>query len=266
VIEFINNVVIPFVLGLTFLAMPIGIIYALVSNSRNYDGTIKCGNCGYLGVGKKGRSAWAQILVWLLFIFFWPITLLYYVLTHAYACPSCNSTFIGLKDKNGFYSAPKGGGGALGIVIVVIIAIAVIGILAAVVLGSLNDAREAGIEASMRAQESSVTLEEELKEAEEYANSLMSLPAMVDEETRLDRMYASANNKMNYDYTMVNFTASELEWSAMDEIIRPSLRESFCNDTSFEYYRQRRVPMRWNYYGNDQVLIGSVELNTASCS
>jgi predicted RNA-binding Zn-ribbon protein involved in translation (DUF1610 family) len=267
VLEFINNIVIPFVFGLLFLAMPIGIIYALVSNSRNYDGTIKCGNCGYLGVGKKGRSAWAQILVWLLIIFFWPITLLYYVLTHAYACPNCNSTFVGLRDKNGFYSAPKGGGGALGIVVVVIIAIAVIGILAAVVLGSLNDAREAASEASKKAlnSETSFDLEQELKKTEKQLNSLFDLPAMVDEDTRLDRIFLSDDNKLNYTYTLVDFSSSEFVPGELEGYVLSGLRELYCEDLDMAFYRTNNVPMKWSYYGNDQLLIDSFELTNYNC-
>lgn len=147
-IEFVNNVLIPLAIGITFLAFPVGIIYGFYANSKYYDGTIKCGNCDYVGIGKKGRSTWAQVVVWMLFFFFWPITLVYYLVTHGYKCPKCDSTFIGLRSKNGSFSAPKSGAGPFGILVVVIISIAIIGILAAVVLASLNDAREAAIEAS----------------------------------------------------------------------------------------------------------------------
>ena len=354
--EFFNNVLIPLLFALTFLAIPVGIIYAIYSNSKNFDGSIKCGNCGYTGAGKKGRSVWAQVLVWLLFFFFWPITLVYYLVTHAYLCPKCGSTFVGMRDKNGHYSAPSGGAGPLVIVIVVILVIAIIGILASVVLASLNSARDMGQDAATKASLSNVVAEaelfyssnsnsysgvcdgfrvenilssvegsrcndsigsyavsaplneggyycadsqgtagvveltlgtrtacpssgvrdtlnsntnnriqDELKEAEEYANSLYDLPVMVDEETRLDRIYASANNKMNYDYTLVNYMAYELEWSELDSIIRPSLEYSFCNDSSFEYYRSENIPMKWNYYGSDRSLIGSIELSSSSC-
>src|SRR3989344_4722821 len=82
------------------------------------------------------------------------------------------------------------------------------------------------------------SLSQELKEAEEYVNSIYDLPVMIDEETRLDRIYASHNNKMNYDYTLVNYTADELEWSVLEDIVLPELKTSFCYDSSFEYYRE----------------------------
>jgi len=110
-----------------------------------------------------------------------------------------------------------------------------------------------------------VTLYEELKEAEEYAKSLFKLPAMVDEETRLERIYASTNNKMNYDYSLINYSANVLEWTALEEIVLPTIQSSFCTDTSFEFYRSKNVPMVWNYYDMNKVLIGSIELTTKDC-
>jgi type II secretory pathway pseudopilin PulG len=355
-IEFFNNVIIPLLFAFTFLAIPFGIIYAIYSNSKTFDGSIKCGNCAYVGEGKKGRSVWAQVLVWLLFLFFWPITLVYYLVTHSYLCPKCGSTFVGLRDKNGHYSAPSGGAGPLVIVIAVILVIAIIGILAAVVLASLNDARDKGQDAATMSNLSSLmaeaelyyksnsnysnlcnnfrvdkllaaagancndstlsyaasaplneggyfcvdsqgstltsqlslgtrtacpsgtsvgsatsgnsssrTIHEDLKEAEEYANSIFQLPVMIDEETRMDRIYASRDNKMNYDYTLINYMSYELEWSELDSLIRPILENSFCNDSSFEYYRTENIPMKWNYYGNDRNIIGSIELSRSNC-
>lgn len=162
VLDFINNVLIPFAIGLAFLAIPIGIIYGVYSNSKYYDGTIKCGNCSYIGAGKKGRSTWAQVVVWILFFISPLITIIYYLATHKYVCPKCNSTFVGFRDVNGNFSSAKGNFGPLGIILLVLLIVAVIGILAAVVLASLNDAREAGIKASQSATETAQELKFEL--------------------------------------------------------------------------------------------------------
>jgi len=152
VLTFISNVSIPFLMGATFLAVPICIVVALIVAFRKYDGVIRCGNCNYNGMGESARSVWAQVLAWLAFFIFWPITLAYYLLTHRYRCPKCKSTFVGMRDKSGNYSAPNGGAGAV-VVILVIIFIAVIGILSAVVLASLNDARESAQDASRAAEQ-----------------------------------------------------------------------------------------------------------------
>lgn len=264
VLEFINNVLIPFIIGIAFLALPIGIIYGIYANSKHYDGTIKCGNCSYVGPGKSGRSTWAQVTVWILFFFSPLITIIYYLVTHKYVCPKCDSTFIGLRDVNGHFSAAKSGMGPLGIVLLVFLFISIIGILAAVVLASLNDAREAGLEAANNSI-APTTLNQELIEAEKGLNSLFNLPAMLDEETRLDRIYASTDNKMNYKYTLVNYKSSEIIWADFKNEIEPSLEEFYCDDSTSEYYRDKDVPMRWSYHDMDNKVIGFIELSNKDC-
>lgn len=227
--------------------------------------TIKCSNCGYEGPGKKGRRVVSQVLIWMAFPFFWPATLFYYLITKSRLCPKCGSDFIGIKNKEGVYKAQRSGTSPVVWVFVVLIIIAVIGILSSVVLASLNTAREKAREASMNTTTSAEFLSQELKQAEAYANSIFDLPAMVDEETRLDRIYASYDNKMNYDYTLINYTADELDWPVLKDTILPDLKNSFCYDSSFEYYRDNNVPMKWNYYGMYKNLIGSIELTGIDC-
>jgi ABC-type sugar transport system permease subunit len=109
-------------------------------------------------MGESGRSVWAQILAWIAFLLFWPITLVYYLVTHRYRCPQCKSTFIGVRNKHGQYSAPSAGVNGVVIVALVIVFIAVLGILAAVVLGSLNDAQDKAREAAGRQRQNSLEL------------------------------------------------------------------------------------------------------------
>lgn len=108
-------------------------------------------------------------------------------------------------------------------------------------------------------------LYQELKKAEEYAKSSLKPPVMIDEDTRLERIYASINNKMNYDFSLVNYRVDELEWATVEEVLLPSIKSSFCTDSSFEFYRSENVPMVWNYYDKNKVLIGTIELTTKDC-
>ncbi len=162
--EFFNNVLIPFLFALSFFAIPIGIIVAIVKHNTGYTGEIRCGNCHYVGQGRKGRSVWAQVVVWIVFFFFWPVTLVYYLVTHSYYCPSCNSSFVGLKNKQGVYTAPSTGASGALILVLVVVVFLVITILASVVLASLGKAREKAADASTTA-----TLSNLLTEAKLYA-------------------------------------------------------------------------------------------------
>src|SRR3989344_4381082 len=111
------------------------------SSGNKPEAEIKCGSCGYIGLGEPARSTWATILAWLC-VFFAPIiTIIYFVATHKYRCPKCKSTFLGVKNKEGVFVG-KQGTSALGIFLIILVGVAIIGILASVVLASLNSARE----------------------------------------------------------------------------------------------------------------------------
>ncbi len=104
---------------------------------------IKCGNCEYIGPGKKSRRLISVILAWLVFIIAWPITVLYFIVTSKYECPKCHSTFLGVKNKDGVFTEQKGGAKSpIMIVVWVLLGIAIVGILSGVIITSLSTARE----------------------------------------------------------------------------------------------------------------------------
>lgn len=114
----------------------------LPHNEKNNIISIKCSSCGYEGVGKKGRRIISQVAAWLMLPFFWPITLLYHIMTKKYLCPECDSDFLGIKDKHGVYKAQNSGTSPVTWIFFILIIIAIIGILSSIVLASLNSARE----------------------------------------------------------------------------------------------------------------------------
>lgn len=104
---------------------------------------IKCGSCGYIGSPQRNRSIWAQVMIWLIFPLLPLVPLIYYVATAKYRCPTCHSTFVGILNKNGIYVDQKQGAKHPLLVILYILGgIAVIGIIASVILASLNASRE----------------------------------------------------------------------------------------------------------------------------
>lgn len=123
---------------------------------------IKCASCGFEGQGRKGRRLISQILIWFMLPIFWPVILIYYMVTRKYFCPQCGSDFLGVKDKNGIYKAQSTGYNPIIWILVILVTIAIIGILAAVVLASLNSARDKGADASVKATLSSLKAQAEL--------------------------------------------------------------------------------------------------------
>ena len=114
------------------------------SSGGKLDIVIKCGNCAYIGPGEPARRFFSMILAWICVLFFWPITLIYFISTHKWKCPECKSTFLGVKNSKGiFVSQGKGSGASfLMILFTILIVIAIIGILSSIAIVYLNEARQ----------------------------------------------------------------------------------------------------------------------------
>lgn len=147
----------------------LGVASAAVSAESSKLATIKCGNCGYVGPGEKNRSLIAKILAWLCVVFAPLITILYFVATRPWRCPKCKSTFVGIRNKEGtFVGQEQGAWRWVLIILISLVAIAVIGILASVVLVSLNSARTKGADTVVQANLSSTRTLAELHWTEEF--------------------------------------------------------------------------------------------------
>ena len=113
---------------------------------NNSNAIIKCGNCAYEGPGEKSRNIAFVVLAWLCVLFAPLVTIIYFLATAKWRCPQCHSTFLGVKNKEGKFAGQRNSSVAV-IIIVILAAIVVIGILASVVLASLNSARIKGRDA-----------------------------------------------------------------------------------------------------------------------
>lgn len=112
----------------------------VVVSMANSEATIKCGNCAYEGPGKKARSVVAQVLAWLCVLFAPLITIIYFVATHKYRCPKCESTFLGVKNKYGVFVGQTGSRWWI-IIVCVFVCIAVVGLLSTLAVVALGSAR-----------------------------------------------------------------------------------------------------------------------------
>lgn len=145
--------------------------FSTVSVTPAGEKTIKCGNCGYTGKPEKNRSLWAKILAWLCVVFAPVITILYFALTRAWRCPNCKSTFVGIQKNGVFVDQASGVMKYVVIILAAFVALAVVGVLASVVLVSLNSARAKSADAAVKANLASIRTLAEIQstEQESYA-------------------------------------------------------------------------------------------------
>jgi hypothetical protein len=92
-----------------------------------------------------------------------------------------------------------------------------------------------------------------------------SLPMMVDEETRLDTVYASPDGKLNYRYTLVNYKGSEIDFPSIRDEIEEYALNGYCTHPEIQGFRDRDIPLVYHYLGSDGAFIGSFEANNRGC-
>src|SRR3989338_30420 len=187
--------------------------------------TIKCGNCGYIGAGEPARSLAGKILAWICVVFAPIITIVYFVATHKWRCPKCKSTFLGVKNEHGVFVGQTGGASRIvTIFICILVGVAIMGILASVVLASLNSARQKGADASIKANLANARAQAELyydKNADSYEGVCTSTDGVL--EMKSNASESSGSNVVCNDVTK--------SW-AMSSPLKSIPDNSWCVDST----------------------------------
>ncbi|RMD87603.1 MAG: hypothetical protein D6807_07540 [Alphaproteobacteria bacterium] len=94
----------------------------------------------------------------------------------------------------------------------------------------------------------------------------LELPAMVDEETRLDRVEGGVDEVL-YFYTLVNYEyAMFADPRALLDNIAPNIRENYCQSDDMAGFRENNIAMLHIYYDKDGELIGTIKTNLTHCA
>lgn len=217
---------------------------------------VKCGNCDYVGPGEPARRKVFEILAWIC-VFFAPlITIIYFSVTHKYRCPKCKSTFIGIKNKDGVFVNKKHS--LLAILIYILIGISIMGILASVVLASLNTAREKAKKVQGIVGTTELTYEVMQEVAKDHNNEL---PMMLDSETRWDST-EGVENGLIYKYTLVNYSLADLESVNLSELLRKEIVDGVCSSPEMEIYVKNGATLKYLYYDMNGLFIDGIIINT----
>ncbi len=74
-------------------------------------------------------------------------------------------------------------------------------------------------------------------------------PILVDSETRLDNTVVLPGKVLQYNYTLINVVASDIDTSAFKEALRPIILEQARSNPQMEFFRKHEVTL--NYYYRD---------------
>lgn len=100
----------------------------------------------------------------------------------------------------------------------------------------------------------------ELQQAADVVNQ--RTPMMVDKDTRLDSA-ASGNQRLIYNYTLINYNASDLDREKFETALRPTLLKAGCQ--TLKPLLSEGVSVHYVYKGKDAATVGSVILSPGDC-
>jgi hypothetical protein len=91
------------------------------------------------------------------------------------------------------------------------------------------------------------------------------LPQMVDEDTKLEKA-SSEGNTLIYHYVLVNFPASQIDPSALQESIEPMILQQTCSAVNLKPVIDQGGSISYRYSGNDDALIVAVNVDRSRCN
>ncbi|MEM8675951.1 MAG: hypothetical protein AAGF83_19075 [Cyanobacteria bacterium P01_G01_bin.67] len=100
----------------------------------------------------------------------------------------------------------------------------------------------------------------------ETANMMnKSLPMMVDQDTRWDSSFAGPGKMLSYKYTLINYSASQIDSVQFANNIRTPLTDTICNNPATQIFPENGVLLNFNYYDNARNLIARVNVAPGDC-
>lgn len=92
-----------------------------------------------------------------------------------------------------------------------------------------------------------------------------TLPMMIDQNTRWDSSFAGPGKMLSYKYTLVNYSANQIDGVQFANNIRPPLTETICNNPATQIFPDNGVLLNFNYYDYASNLIARVKVAPDDC-
>ncbi|MEL6494414.1 MAG: hypothetical protein AAFQ41_04725 [Cyanobacteria bacterium J06623_7] len=102
-----------------------------------------------------------------------------------------------------------------------------------------------------------------LVEASDFIN--LNLPMTLDPSVRWDSSSAGPGKIMNYNYTLLGYSADSIDGTLFARQFRPVVSSILCNESSSKIFRDNDVALKVNIYDNSQNLITRVQVTPTEC-
>lgn len=107
-----------------------------------------------------------------------------------------------------------------------------------------------------------LSIEEKLVQLANEMNK--KLPKMLDSETTLDTVHTYSGN-LQYRYSLVNYSASDIDVSVLHKNMRPSLVEAACSNSTTASLMQEGVRVSYTYLDKSGEYITSINVKHSDC-
>ena len=104
----------------------------------------------------------------------------------------------------------------------------------------------------------------ELIEAADLVNQ--HLPVNIDPTVRWDSTKAGPGKLMNYNYTLLQLSAAQIDGNVLNQQFTPFVNNLLCNNPSSQFFRDNDVTLNVNIYDNQRSLVSRVKVSTSECS
>jgi len=105
-------------------------------------------------------------------------------------------------------------------------------------------------------------LEKTLIQAASKINA--NCPIMVDSETRLDSV-SGINRGFQYNYTLVKYSANEIEPVAIKNAMLTALINNLCTSKGMKIFVKNNVPVTYAYFGKNGKKITTITVSPSQC-
>lgn len=92
-----------------------------------------------------------------------------------------------------------------------------------------------------------------------------NLPMMIDQDTQWDSSFAGPGKMLSYNYTLVNYSATQIDGMQFIKNIRTPLTNTICTNPATQIFPQEGVLLNFNYYDNTRNLIARVKVAPSDC-
>lgn len=103
----------------------------------------------------------------------------------------------------------------------------------------------------------------ELVEAADLVNQY--LPMNVDPTVRWDSTHAGPGKLMNYNYTLLQLSAAQIDGNVLNQQFRPFVNNLLCNNSGSQFFRDNDVALNVNIYDNQRSLVSRIKVSPSEC-